>query len=96
MGKGYKEEFISCRPGCGACCLVISISSPIPGMPEGKPAGVRCLHLSESGLCKLFGKPERPSICSSFRPEKAICGFNTNEAIQNIASLEGLDPDEFL
>ncbi|MDD8045446.1 MAG: YkgJ family cysteine cluster protein, partial [Verrucomicrobiota bacterium] len=32
---------MECRPGCGACCTVVSISSPIPGMPQGKPAGVR-------------------------------------------------------
>ena len=26
---------MECRPGCGACCVAISISSPIPGMPGG-------------------------------------------------------------
>jgi Fe-S-cluster containining protein len=86
----YKEEFIECRPGCGACCVMISISSPLPGMPHGKPAGVRCIHLSEAGLCSLFNKPERPLICSQFRAERAICGFTKEEAYQNIASLEGL------
>lgn len=94
--KPYKEVFIDCRAGCGACCLVISISSPIPGMPEGKPAGVRCIHLSDQGLCGLFGKPERPDICSAFRAEKAICGESTEEAIKNIAWLEGLDARQFL
>ncbi|HNV09555.1 MAG TPA: YkgJ family cysteine cluster protein, partial [Dokdonella sp.] len=29
---------MSCRSGCGACCIAPSISSPIPGMPNGKPA----------------------------------------------------------
>ncbi|NYZ53719.1 YkgJ family cysteine cluster protein, partial [Escherichia coli] len=29
---------MECRPGCGACCTAPSISSPIPGMPDGKPA----------------------------------------------------------
>ncbi|MEO6656902.1 MAG: YkgJ family cysteine cluster protein, partial [Arenimonas sp.] len=24
---------MSCRPGCGACCIAPSISSLIPGMP---------------------------------------------------------------
>jgi Fe-S-cluster containining protein len=95
MAERYQEEFISCRPGCGACCLVISISSPIPGMPEGKPAGVRCIHLSKTGLCELFEKPERPAICSSFRAEKAICGSSAIEAIRNIALLEGLNPEDF-
>lgn len=95
MSENYKEEFIACRPGCGACCIVISISSPIPGMPEGKPAGVRCIHLSDAGLCQLFGKPERPDICSSFRAEKAICGSSKKEAIQNIAHLEGINPNDY-
>ena len=29
-----------CRDGCGACCIAPSITSPIPGMPHGKPAGM--------------------------------------------------------
>lgn len=94
--KSYKEEFIECRAGCGACCVVISISSPIPGMPDGKPAGVKCIHLSDGGLCGLFGKQERPAICSQFRAEKAICGKTTEDAIRNIAYLEGISPDKFL
>ncbi|WP_429347626.1 hypothetical protein [Paraburkholderia sp. Clong3] len=28
----------ACRPDCGACCIAPSISSPIPGMPNGKPS----------------------------------------------------------
>ncbi len=27
----------ACRPGCGACCIAPSITTPIPGMPHGKP-----------------------------------------------------------
>ncbi|HNF77692.1 MAG TPA: YkgJ family cysteine cluster protein, partial [Thauera aminoaromatica] len=26
---------MDCRPGCAACCIAPSISSPIPGMPHG-------------------------------------------------------------
>ncbi|MEI0618555.1 YkgJ family cysteine cluster protein, partial [Pseudomonas aeruginosa] len=52
---------MQCRAGCGACCIAPSISSPLPGMPAGKPAGVRCLHLDENHLCGLFGRPERPA-----------------------------------
>ncbi|PAS17689.1 hypothetical protein CGT75_04930, partial [Vibrio cholerae] len=50
---------MDCRLGCGACCIAPSISSPIPGMPNGKPAGVRCVQLNEDNLCQLFGRPER-------------------------------------
>ncbi|MEE4465596.1 YkgJ family cysteine cluster protein, partial [Azotobacter chroococcum] len=55
---------MKCRVGCGACCIAPSISSPLPGMPLGKPAGERCLHLSVDNLCALFDKPERPAVCS--------------------------------
>ena len=92
LGNDYREEFIECRPGCGACCVAISISSAIPGMPKGKPAGVRCVHLSDKGLCKIFGRPDRPKICSDFQAEKAICGKNREEALKNISELEGDGP----
>ncbi|MCA3130600.1 MAG: YkgJ family cysteine cluster protein [Rhodocyclaceae bacterium] len=67
-----------CRQGCGACCIAPSISSPIPGMPSGKPANVRCVHLDEQHRCKLFGSPERPQVCRSLQPERTMCG-DTNE-----------------
>ena len=40
-----RSDLIACRTGCGACCIAPSISSPIPGMPDGKPAGVPCVQL---------------------------------------------------
>ena len=64
----------SCRPGCGACCIAPSISSAIPGMPQGKPAGVRCVQLGADLRCRIFGQPERPAVCSQLRPEPAMCG----------------------
>ncbi|MBN2486732.1 MAG: YkgJ family cysteine cluster protein [Bacteroidales bacterium] len=82
---------MECRPGCGACCIVISISSPIPGMPNGKPAGTPCIHLSADGLCSIFGQAGRPAVCSGFKAERAICGKNREEAIKNLARLEGLN-----
>lgn len=54
---------MECRVGCAACCIAISISSPIPGMPEGKPAGVPCPQLTAERRCGLFGRPERPDVC---------------------------------
>ena len=68
------DDFQECRAGCGACCIVISIAGPIPGMPKGKPAGMRCMNLTEDNLCSLFGMPERPSVCSSLQPMKDMCG----------------------
>lgn len=79
---------MECRPGCGACCIVASISSPIPGMPSGKPAGVKCVQLTDKGLCALFGKPERPKICSSFQAMPETCGNSWKEAFRLINELE--------
>jgi Fe-S-cluster containining protein len=75
---------MECRPGCGACCIAPSISSPIPGMPQGKPAGVRCLHLSIDMLCAIFGKPERPAVCGQFLAGVEVCGDTPDEAIRLI------------
>ncbi len=79
---------MNCRPGCGACCVAPSISSPIPGMPHGKPAGERCLHLSEANLCGLFGQASRPAVCSDFQADPAVCGDSREQAIQLIGWLE--------
>ena len=75
---------MNCREGCGACCIAPSISTSIPGMPEGKPAGERCLHLSVDNLCDLFGRPERPDVCGSFKADIEVCGSTREEAINLI------------
>ena len=79
---------MECRRGCGACCIAPSIHSPIPGMPEGKPAGVRCVHLDDNYDCRLFGLPERPAVCRRFLPDEAVCGDNRFEAMELITVLE--------
>jgi Fe-S-cluster containining protein len=81
---------MECRPGCGACCIYPSISSPIPGMPNGKPAGVRCVQLTDDLSCKIFNSPERPKVCGGFKAEKLICGDTAEEAYKIIADLEGI------
>ncbi|MEO6004267.1 MAG: YkgJ family cysteine cluster protein [Opitutus sp.] len=78
----------SCRSQCGACCIAPSISSPIPGMPGGKPAGVRCIQLLQDFRCALFGKPERPSVCVSLRPTQEMCGSTRAEAMYALEALE--------
>ncbi|MFZ5986577.1 MAG: YkgJ family cysteine cluster protein [Bacillota bacterium] len=86
---------MECRVGCAACCIAISISSPIPGMPEGKPAGVRCVQLTSDNRCKLFGKPERPPICLSLKPSEEMCGTTSEEAYSFLAYLEeSTNPDK--
>jgi Fe-S-cluster containining protein len=77
-----------CRPHCAACCIAPSISSPIPGMPDGKPAGVPCVQLDEQLRCRLFGRPERPAVCSSLRPTPDMCAQNAADAMAGLLRLE--------
>lgn len=79
---------MDCRARCGACCIAPSITSPIPGMPHGKPAGVRCVQLDDADRCRLFGRPERPAFCASLRPLASMCGASREEALATLAQLE--------
>ena len=79
---------MDCRPGCSACCIAPSISSPIPGMPQGKPAGTPCVQLDEALRCRLFGRPERPAFCASLRPGPDMCGTSRAEAMAILTALE--------
>jgi len=79
---------MECRPACAACCIAPSISSPIPGMPEGKPAGVRCVQLTQDLRCAIFGQPQRPAVCVSLRPAPAMCGSHRDDAIGWLTRLE--------
>lgn len=85
-----KTQSMACRLGCGACCIAPSISSPIPGMPNGKKAGERCVQLDERNLCKLFGKPSRPKVCSDFSATLDVCGTTNEQALTLITELEQL------
>ena len=87
------EYQLMCRVGCGACCVALSISSPIPGMPGGKPAGLRCIQLSEDNRCAVFGLPSRPAVCINLKPLPEMCGNSYKEALQRLSVLERLtDP----
>jgi uncharacterized protein len=79
---------MECRPACAACCIAPSISSPIPGLPEGKRAGVRCVQLTEDLRCAVFGLPQRPAVCASLRPAPAMCGEHRDDAIAWLTRLE--------
>jgi uncharacterized protein len=78
----------ACRGGCGACCIAPSITSPIPGMPQGKRAGERCVQLLADMRCAIFGLPERPAFCASLRPSQEMCGASREEALEFLTSLE--------
>ena len=82
---------MNCRTHCGACCIAMSISSPIPGMPKGKPAGVHCIQLLlHNSTCKLYGKAERPQVCVSFPATLDVCSNSRSEAFELINRLEEL------
>jgi Fe-S-cluster containining protein len=82
------SENLACRIGCGACCIAPSISSAIPGMPNGKPAGMRCVQLSADNRCLIFGRPERPKVCGSLQPSAAMCGDSSAHALRWLAVME--------
>jgi len=79
---------MACRPNCGACCTAPSISSAIPGMPNGKPAGVRCIQLQDDNRCGIFGRPERPACCGGLQPSEEMCGASREQAMLWLGELE--------
>lgn len=88
QGNMTENDAMNCRPGCGACCIAPSISSPIPGMPAGKPAGERCVQLTADNRCRLFGSLTRPAICAGFAATREICGAERAEALERLEWLE--------
>ena len=84
---------MKCRESCAACCIELSISSPIPGMVQGKAAGIPCIQLTPDLRCRLFGLPERPAVCTGLRPLEEMCGANAREARAYLKNLEQItDP----
>lgn len=79
---------MDCRPRCAACCIAPSISSPIPGMPHGKPAGIACVQLTAELGCAIFGHPQRPAVCASLQPSPAMCGSSREQAMHWLDRLE--------
>lgn len=79
---------MDCRSGCGACCIAPSISTPLPGYSAGKPAGLPCPCLDAELRCTLYGRPERPAVCSSLAPSPEMCGERREAALAYLAALE--------
>lgn len=57
-------------------------------MPNGKPAGVRCIQLADDMRCKIFGRPERPAFCAGLQPAADMCGASREHAMLWLADLE--------
>ncbi|NBV75975.1 MAG: YkgJ family cysteine cluster protein [Methylococcaceae bacterium] len=85
----YKQSLeFQCRPDCGACCIAPSITSALPGMPMGKPAGVACIQLLADFRCAVFNQPCRPGFCAGLKPAEEMCGANREQAMLRLAALE--------
>ncbi|QIQ21589.1 YkgJ family cysteine cluster protein [Zophobihabitans entericus] len=79
---------MNCREKCGACCIAPSISSTIPGMPDGKAAGVPCIHLDANYRCQIFNHPDRPLVCGHLQPCLEMCQQNRIQALDYLTELE--------
>jgi Fe-S-cluster containining protein len=79
---------MDCRPACGACCIALSISTPLPGMPQGKPSGVPCLHLLPDRRCAIYADPRRPACCAGLKPSPEMCGEGPEDALHYLYELE--------
>lgn len=60
----------------------------MPGLPQGKPAGMPCPHLDDTLQCRLFGQPERPAVCASLQPSTEMCGDSREQAMLWLSELE--------
>ena len=59
-------------------------------MPDGKPAGVRCVQLDDEERCRIFGDPARPAVCAGLQPSHEMCGATREHAMFFLLELERL------
>ena len=57
-------------------------------MPRGKPAGVRCVQLTDDLRCAIFGSPLRPACCAGLSPSAVMCGTSRDDALAWLHHLE--------
>ncbi len=58
-------------------------------MPNGKPAGIVCIHLDENNFkCRIWNTAEYPKVCKQFAPEMSVCGDTRTQALRLIDELE--------
>jgi hypothetical protein len=63
----------------------------MPGMPNGKPAGVPCVNLDpETHLCRIWNTAEYPAFCRGLQASEEMCGSSRAEALAYLAELEEL------
>nr|CEK28110.1 proteinase inhibitor [Yersinia ruckeri] len=54
----------------------------------GKPANVRCIHLSIDMRCGIFYSPQRPKVCASLQAQREMCHTHRQEALVYLIQLE--------
>ncbi|RTE64577.1 YkgJ family cysteine cluster protein [Amphritea opalescens] len=79
---------MKCRPHCGACCIAPQISTPIPNMPEGKPAGVPCANLDDEFNCTIWNTASFPPLCHKFQANIEHCGETQQQALTILSRWE--------
>ena len=83
---------MECRPGCAACWIAPSLTTPIPGRgheaTRPKAAGEACHQLDDTLRCRLFGHASRPAVCASLQPSPMMCGGDRVHALQWLTRLE--------
>jgi hypothetical protein len=57
-------------------------------MPDGKPAGIRCIQLDDDFRCRIFGHPERPACCAGLQASSEMCGATREYALRWLGELE--------
>jgi hypothetical protein len=77
------------------CCIIPSINSYIPGLPNGKSAGKMCIHLDPITFkCAIWETETYPKFCRNFQAEVDVCGQTQEEAKELLTNLEYLtQPD---
>jgi hypothetical protein len=56
-------------------------------MPDGKQAGVRCIHLIDDYRCAIYDCVDKPKVCTDFNAEPEFCGSDREEALRILYSL---------
>jgi len=57
-------------------------------MPDGKPAGVRCVQLDQDMRCLIFDSPLRPACCAGLQAQQEMCGNTREQALSWLTELE--------
>lgn len=57
-------------------------------MPNGKPAGVRCVNLADDNACQVHNAENYPPICRRLQASEDMCGQTAEEAFAIITEME--------